>query len=155
MIEARPEKAETRSKKIEDELQLAKTEVGKWLDAKDNLIQRLRRQLAQQQETMQQHAEQVEELEEYVKSQEEYCVEQLVEKETLLTQLNEKYAQEQEEWAFTKSNLEQRCANLEAVSEQRRLDLLVSLKHDCCRWKVQPMHRSLIYGRHWQKHSSG
>ena len=37
--EARAEKSETRSKKIEDRLQLAKAEVGKWLDAKDNLIQ--------------------------------------------------------------------------------------------------------------------
>ena len=37
--EARADKGETRSKKIEDRLQLAKAEVGKWLDAKDNLIQ--------------------------------------------------------------------------------------------------------------------
>ena len=67
---------------------------------------------------MHQHAEHVEELKEYVKVQEEYCAEQLVEKETLLTQLNEKYAREQEEWASAKSNLEQRCANLEVISEQ-------------------------------------
>ena len=65
------------------------------------MIQRLRRQLAQQLETTHQHVEWVEELEEYVKVQEEYCAEQLVEKETLLTQLNEKYAREQEEWAST------------------------------------------------------
>ena len=39
---ARAEAAETRSKNLEDRLQLAKTEVGKWLNAKDDLIQKLR-----------------------------------------------------------------------------------------------------------------
>ena len=63
---ARAEATETRSKNIEDQLQLAKPEVGKWLEAKDDLIQKLHRQLAQQQETMRQNAEQVKELEEYV-----------------------------------------------------------------------------------------
>ena len=48
-----------------------------------------------------------------------------MEKETLLTQLNEKYAQEQEEWASTKSDFEQRYANLEAITKQQ-LDLLVA-----------------------------
>ena len=57
-------------------------EVGKWLDVKDDLIQR--------QEAMCQNVEQVEELEEYVKIQEEYFVEELVEKETLLNEINEK-----------------------------------------------------------------
>ena len=71
--EARAEKAETRSKKLEDRLQLAKTKVGKWLDAKDDLIQQLHRKLAQQQEATRQNVEQVEELEEYVKIQEIFC----------------------------------------------------------------------------------
>ena len=40
--EVRAEKAKTGSKKIEDRLQLAKMEVGKWLDIKDDLIQQMR-----------------------------------------------------------------------------------------------------------------
>ena len=68
--EARAEKPETRSKKIEDWLQIAKTEVGEWIDAKDNLIQKLCQHLEQQQKSTRQNAEQVEELEEYVKVQE-------------------------------------------------------------------------------------
>ena len=48
VAEARAKTTKTRSKKIEDRLQLAKTEVDKWLDAKDDLIQRLRQQLAKQ-----------------------------------------------------------------------------------------------------------
>ena len=35
----RAEKAETRAKKIEDRVLLAKTIIGKWLDAKDDVIQ--------------------------------------------------------------------------------------------------------------------
>ena len=40
---------------------MAKTEVGEWMDAKDKLIQKLRRQLAQQQEATRLNAELVEE----------------------------------------------------------------------------------------------
>ena len=50
----------------------------------------------------------------------------MVEKETKLAQLNEKYAREQEAWASAKSNFEQRCANLEAISKERQLDLIVA-----------------------------
>ena len=89
--EARAEKAEIRSKKLEDRIQLAKTEIGKWLDAKDELIQQLRRKLAQQQEAMCQNVEQVEELEEYVNVQIEYFAEEMVGKDTLLNEINEKY----------------------------------------------------------------
>ena len=64
---AQAKKSETRSRRIEDWLQLAKKEVGKCLDAKDSLIQKLRRQLAQQQEVTRQNAKHIEELEEYVK----------------------------------------------------------------------------------------
>ena len=45
---------------------MAKTEVGKWLDAKDAAIQKLKRLLAQQQEEKRQNEEQILELEEYV-----------------------------------------------------------------------------------------
>ena len=43
----------------------------------------------------------------------------------LLTKLTEKHRQEQEEWTSAKETPEQRCSNVEAVSEQRRLELLV------------------------------
>ena len=47
---------------------------------------------------MRKNAEQVEELEEYVKIQEEYFAEELVGKETLLNEINEKYDREQAKW---------------------------------------------------------
>ena len=46
----RVEQAETTAKKLEERIILAKTEINKWLDAKDNAIQWLKRQLAQQQD---------------------------------------------------------------------------------------------------------
>ena len=46
-------------------------------------------------------------------------------KAMLLIELTEKHRQEQEEWTSTKRTLEQRCSNVEVVSEQRRLELLV------------------------------
>ena len=42
-----------------------------------------------------------------------------------LTELTEKHRQEQEEWTSAKATLEQRCSNVEAISEQQRLELLV------------------------------
>ena len=74
---------------------------------------------------MRQKSEQVEELEEYVKIQETYFAEQIVTKDMLLTELNEKHSREQEEWTSAKTTLEQQCSNVEVVSEQRQLDLLV------------------------------
>ena len=89
------------------------------------MIRRLRRKLAQQQEVACQNAEQIEELEEYIKIQETYFTEQIVTKDMLLTELNEKHSREQEEWTSAKTTLEQRCSNVEAVSKQQRLNLLV------------------------------
>ena len=43
----------------------------------------------------------------------------------LLTELNEKHSREQEEWTSAKTTLEQQCSNVEAISEQWRLELLV------------------------------
>ena len=71
---AQAEEAKTRVEKIEERLLLAKTEIAKWLDAKDAAIQQLKRQLAQQlkrqltqqQEEKRQQEEQILELEEYV-----------------------------------------------------------------------------------------
>ena len=142
-VEARAEKAETRSKKIEDRLQLAKTEVGKWLDAKESLIQRLRRQLAQQQETTRQNVEQVEELEEYIKEQETCFTTPLVVKEKLLEEFNENYNQQQEEWESARVTLERQCSEVEAVAEQRRLDLLIA--HP----KAQAPSRERNRSAHW------
>ena len=51
------EEAKTRVKKIEGRLLLAKTEIAKWLDAKDEAIQQLKWQLAQQQEEKKQQEE--------------------------------------------------------------------------------------------------
>ena len=55
------------------------------------MIQQLCQKLAQQQEATRQNVEQVEELKEYVKIQEEYFAKELVGKETLLNEVNEKY----------------------------------------------------------------
>ena len=56
---------------------------------------------------------------------ETYFAEQIVAKDMLLTELNEKHSREQEEWTSAKTTLEQRCSNVEVVSEQWGLDLLV------------------------------
>ena len=66
------EEAETRVKKIEERLLLVKTEIAKWLEAKDVAIQQPKRQLAQQQEEKRQQEEQILELEEYVRIQDDY-----------------------------------------------------------------------------------
>ena len=42
-----------------------------------------------------------------------------------LSKLTEKHAQEQAEWAAAKITLEQQCSAIQAVSEKRRLELLV------------------------------
>ena len=81
--------------------------------------------MVHQQDEVRQSAELIEELEEYVKIKESYFVEQIVTKELLLTKLAEKHRQEQEEWTSAKVTLEQRCSNVEVVSEQRKLELLV------------------------------
>ena len=60
-----------------------------------------------------------------MKIQESYFADQIVTKEMLLTELTEKHKQEREEWTSAKATWEQRCLNVEAVSEQRRLQLLV------------------------------
>ena len=83
------------------------------------MIRRLRRQLAHQQDEVRQSVEQIEELEEYEKIQDSYFADQIVTKEMMLTELTEKLRQELEEWTSAKATLEQRCLNVEAISEQR------------------------------------
>ena len=62
----RADKAESRNKELEEQLQSAKAEACKCLEEKESLIQDLQRQLAEQQEEKKQYVEQVNELEEYV-----------------------------------------------------------------------------------------
>ena len=69
---ARATTVEQRVKKLEDLILLAKTEISKWLDAKDEAIQRLKRRLVQQQDETKQHEEKEQEVEEYIRIQEEY-----------------------------------------------------------------------------------
>ena len=91
---------ENRTKALEDQQDSAQTKFGNQLTKKEDMIRRLRRQLAHQ----------IEELEEYVKIQESYFADQIVTKDMLLTELTEKHRQEQEEWTSTKAALEQRCS---------------------------------------------
>ena len=84
---------------------MAKTEIRKWLEAKDDLIQHLRRQLAQQEEAHQQTKQNME-LEEYVCIQEAYFAEQMAEKELFLTKLNKVHDQEKGEWAYANAELQ-------------------------------------------------
>ena len=46
-------------------------------------------------------------------------------KEMQLSELTGKHTQEQAEWTAAKAALEQQCSTIQAVSEQRRLELLV------------------------------
>ena len=121
--EIKAEKTEDRSREMEARLQSAKTTADRCLGEKDNVIQDLRQQLAQQQETTRQ---QVEELEEYVKSQETCFTTQLAGKDKLIDEINEKIIQQQNNWNEEKAKLENRCAEIQTVSEKRRLDLLVA-----------------------------
>ena len=116
--EARAVLLENRTKALEDQQHLAQTEFGNQLTEKEDMIRRLRRQSAHQQDKVRHAAAQIEELKEYVKIQESYFADQIVTKEMQLTELTEKHRQEQEEWTSAKTALEQRCSNVEAVSEQ-------------------------------------
>ena len=104
--EARAVLLENRTKALEDQQDSAQTEFGNQLTEKEDMIRRLRRQSAHQQDEVRQAAEQIEELQEYVKIQESYFADQLVTKEMQLTELTEKHRQEQEDWTSAKTALE-------------------------------------------------
>ena len=70
--EARAVLLENRTKTLEDQQHLAQTEFGNQLTEKEDMIRRLRRQSAHQQDEVRHATEQIEELEEYVKIQESY-----------------------------------------------------------------------------------
>ena len=57
----------------------------KWLDAKDDAIQLLKRRLAQQRDETKHQEEKVQELEEYIWIQEDYFMEQMSETELQTT----------------------------------------------------------------------
>ena len=80
-------------------------------------------------EATQQNAKQVEELEEYVKVQETCCTTQLVVKDKLLEELNDKFNRQEEEWNTTRDDLERRCTEVENVAERRQLDLIIAQGH--------------------------
>ena len=125
-VEIRAEKAEATSREMEDQLQSAKIEADKCLEEKDNLIQDLHRQLVQHEEATRQNVEQVEELEEYVSIQETCLTTQLAGRDKLIEEINHKIIQEQNDWNAEKEKLEKRCGEIQAISEKRRLDLLVA-----------------------------
>ena len=50
----------------------------------------------------------------------------MVGKDTLLKEINEKYNKQQEEWEVDRAIMERWCSEVEAVSEKRRLDLLLA-----------------------------
>ena len=121
---ARAEEAETRVQKIEE--RLTKTEIARWLDAKDKAIQRLIQQLVQQQEEKRQQEEQILELEEYVCIQEDYITNQMAEAELKAIATQEEHEKDNRQWELRNSELQNRCTELEGQYERKRLDLLVA-----------------------------
>ena len=124
--ETRADKAESRNRELEAQLQSAKAEAAKCLEEKDMLIQDLQRQLAQQQEDTKQYVEQVDELEEYVISQETCYTTQLAGRDQIIEEGNSKIVQLQEDWNTEKAELQRQCEEIRKISEQRRLDLYVA-----------------------------
>ena len=122
----RANKAESRNKELEEQLQSAKTEACKCLKEKENLIQDLQKQLAEQQEEKQQYVEQVDELEEYVVSQETCYTTQLAGRDQIIEEANNKIAQLQADWNTEKAELQKQYEEIRKISEQRRLDLYVA-----------------------------
>ena len=111
----RADNAESRIKELEEQLQSAKTETCKCLEEKENLIQDLQKQLAEQQEEKQQYVEQVDELEEYVVSQETCYTTQLAGRDQIIEEANNKIAQLQEDWSTEKAEL---CPIVESNSNE-------------------------------------
>ena len=66
----RADRAESRNRELQAELQSTKVEAARCLEEKDLYIQNLQKQLEEQQEQTKHYREQVNELEEYVVSQE-------------------------------------------------------------------------------------
>ena len=96
------------------------------MEAKDNGIQQLKQQLAQQQEENRQRAEQILEIEEYVRIQEDYFVNPMAEAELQTNATQEVHKEEKQQLESANTNLQKRCIELEARYEKKRLDLLVA-----------------------------
>ena len=69
--------------------------------------------------------EQVDEMEEYVISQEACFITQLAGKDQIIEDVNSKIIQQQNDWNAEKEKLENKCAEMQTVSEKRQLDLYV------------------------------
>ena len=93
---------------------LAKTEISKWLDAKDEAIQWLKRRLVQQQDETKQHEAKVQELEEYIRVQEDYFAERVTEAETKTADIRDAHEKETKCVNLVNDDLTRICVKLEA-----------------------------------------
>ena len=119
------EQAQSRVKKLEECIILAKTEINKWLDANDDAIQQLKRQLAQQQDEVRQQLEQTQELKEYICIHEDYFVEQMAKAELQKFVMQTEHDEEKQQLESANINLETNCTEMEVKYEKKRLELLV------------------------------
>ena len=69
---------------------------------------------------------QVDELEEYVITQEACFTTQLAGRDQIIEEVNNKIIQQQNDWNAEKEKLEKKCAEIQSVSEKRRLDLYIA-----------------------------
>ena len=90
------------------------------------MIHELHRQLVLQQEDARQNAEQVEELKEYASIQASCFTTQLAGRDQIIEEVNTKIIQQQNDWNAEKEKLENKCAEMQTVSEKRRVDLYVA-----------------------------
>ena len=90
---------------------MAKTEIGKWLEVKDNVNQPLKRQLAQQQDQTQQQIEKVQELEDYIIIQVDYFADQLAAIELQKEAKQELHEEEKRHLELGNTDLTRICAS--------------------------------------------
>ena len=101
--------AEQKVHKLEDRLAMAKIDLGKWMEAKDHVIQQLKRKLAQHQNVVTQQVEQMHDLEEYTQIQMEYFLDR-ISKSTLQTAVaHEEHQKEKERLEAINANLTKIC----------------------------------------------
>ena len=122
----RATEVEQKVQKLEDRLTMAKIDLGKWMDAKDRVIQQLKKKLAQQQDVVAQQVEQMQELEEYIRIQEDYFADQMSESILQETVVQEEHQQERERLHATNADLTKFCAKIEVKYEHKWLALLVA-----------------------------
>ena len=118
--------AEKKVLKLEDRLSMARIDLGKWMDAKDRVIQQLKKKLAQQQDVVAQQVEQMQELEEYIQIQEEYFADRMTESILQTTMAHEEHKKEKERLEAINADLTKNCVELEVKYEQKKLSSLVA-----------------------------